>query len=167
MSCTIPGTLQSLSSLDELLLRQHFFKFSFRDKLEALLKLFIRSNLTCSDTDLAFEQVAILFDHRRDQRVFAHTRGTHHDEWLVLQRRRVKGMEILLSVHKHVVLHIIVDWETYGLVQQDGGCEVIHDFTDFGVALDAVGVRLDKFFLAHAEVGEDFVVEVGGLFHIN
>lgn len=55
---------------------------------------------------------------------------------------------------------------TYRFVEEHAGDEVVHYFADLGMGSDVVSVRLDEFFLAHAEVGEHFVVKVDGLFHL-
>ena len=55
---------------------------------------------------------------------------------------------------------------TYRLVEEHAGNEVVHDLADFGVRLDVVGVRLDEFFFAHAEVGQHFVVKVDSFVHL-
>lgn len=49
---------------------------------------------------------------------------------------------------------------TYRLVEEHGGQEVVHHFADLGVLLDVGLVRDDQLLFADGEVGEDLVVEL-------
>ena len=105
MSGSVEDVVRLFAVLNEFFVSKHTLELSILDEGEVLLSLFVANSLrSSSDGVFASENVAILFKDKIDKSFLTNTGRSDKDQRLVLQRSRVEGMEVLLTVDKNVVL---------------------------------------------------------------
>jgi hypothetical protein len=180
---TVPAALTLLSTLDELTRLPHALELGDRHEVEVFLRfLVVRPDRPRRVRLLSVEDVPILLEDQIDQCSLADARGTHQNQRLVLERRRVERVKVLLRVHENIVLRCTtkkvselvllycnfgLGVRTYWLREKNRAEEIVEDFSDLWVLGDILVVLLHELVFARREVRQHLVVEVHVLLHFD
>ena len=93
---------------DECSICYHFLEFLFLNEIEVLLCLFecASTNWSCCVRFLSLEEVTILLKDEVNERLLSYTRRSNQDQRFLFEWRSVEWMEVLLSIHKDIILEI-------------------------------------------------------------
>lgn len=93
--------------LNEFLVLSHLFKFLLRYKVESTLFIFglVGSLIAGCVRLLLLKERTVLIEDGLDQRIFADAGGAHDYQRFVLKWLGVEWVEVLLGVHKYIVLN--------------------------------------------------------------
>lgn len=110
--------VKSLLMFYKLICLNHFSELCFTYEVEFSIARFTFFLFTSRVGFLKFKKFSILFKHSSDQGSLSNARGSNYYQWFILERSRVKGMEVLLGKYKDIVLKLFQIQFAYWFVEK-------------------------------------------------